>query len=108
MPPFVLCLLDSGEVQLFPDLRTLESSIEATDVVNREYLAYDSVGLVVNLTVDRLGAPRASISSLAGASDLRAWILHNYRSASEIADSQSLPEMIGTLKTIYRYEDLKE
>lgn len=108
MPPFVLCLLDSGEVRLFRDLRSLESAIEAIDVVNHEYLAYDSTGVVVDLIVDSLGAPKASVSSLGAASDLEAWILNNYRSVAKISGSQTLPEMIGALKSIYRYDDSRQ
>jgi hypothetical protein len=105
MPPFVLCLLDSGEVLLFPDLLTLETGIEATDVANREYLAYDSLGCVVNLTVDSLGAPRAILSTVQRASDLREWILDKYGAFAEISDVQTLPEMISSLKEVYRYDD---
>lgn len=107
MPPFVLCLLDSGEVRLFPDLPALESAIEAIDVVNREYLAYDSVGFVVDLAVDGLGAPKAALSSVRNPADLRAWILTSYRSVPTIAERQTLSEMIGSLKTIYCYDDAK-
>ena len=105
MPPFLLCLLDSSEVRLFLDLRMLESSIESTDVLNQEYLAYDSLGRVVDLTVDPLGVARASLSNVHRPSDLRTWILTNYRSDSEISDGHTLPEMISSLKSIYRYDD---
>lgn len=105
MPPFVLCLLDSGEVLLFPDLRTLESAIEGIDVRNREYLAYDSNGFVVDLTVDNLDLPRAELSELERAAELRGWILDNYHSASGITDKQTLPQIIDSLKAIYRYGD---
>lgn len=104
MPPFVLCLLDLGEIRLFADLRALESSIEATDVANREYLAYDSEGSVLHLTVDNFGAPRASISKLGQVLELTAWIRQSYQSVPKIANANSLREMIEELKVIYCYE----
>lgn len=103
MPPYILCLLDSREIMLFPDLGSLESAIEAIDVKNLEYLAYDSAGYVLDLTVDEFGAPRARQSAVSKAEDLRSWIVENYGPYSQVRKQDTLPKMISVLKSIYKY-----
>ena len=105
MRPFVPCLLDSREVRLFSDLRSLKSAVEAADVLNGEYRAYDSIGCEVSLSVDATGTPRATLSTISRPTQLRDWILEAYQGASRIADSDSLPEMIHGLAAIYRFSD---
>ena len=100
--PIILCLLDSGEIRMFPTLELLESAIEAVDVVNGEYRAYDSAGLVVELTVDQLGAPRAFLSNVSNETELRSWIFNQYESNPAIRQGSTLAEMVKVLQEIYK------
>lgn len=104
MPPYILCLLDSGEVRLFPNLASLESQIEAIDVENREYSAYDSLGREVELSVDTtFDIPRAKLTDVMKAEQLRGWIFDCYHENREIAEAKELSEMIEVLKRAFRY-----
>ena len=102
-PPFILCLLDSEEIRLFQTLLSLESSIEAIDVSNGEYKAFDSSGQVLDLAVDEFGAPHAIPSEQIRHDELRNWILRAYSSSPSVALSTDLEGAIDALKAIYRY-----
>lgn len=101
--PLILCLLDSGEILLFRNLESLESAIEAVDVLNGEYRAYDASGRVLDLSVDKFGAPRALLSTLSGEAQLKSWIVDNYATNPAIAEGSTLREMLEVLQRIYRY-----
>jgi hypothetical protein len=103
-PPIILCLLDTGEVKLFRDLWSLEAGIEAVDVINREYMAFDAVGAVIDLTAHhQWGTARASVSAISGEGILRGWILKNYSSNQESCHAKTLAEMVKVLMRIYPY-----
>ena len=103
--PLLRCLLDSEEIQLFPTLSSLESSIEAIDILNGEYRAFDASGQLLDLTVDRYGAPRAIPSGRVDDGELRDYILKHYSSSASVVSSTNLDQAVDALKTIYRYSE---
>lgn len=100
-PPLLLFLKDTKEIKLFGELRKLESDIEAIDVLNDEYEAFDSTGVKITLTVDSYGAPRGEAGS-ANEELARRMILEYYAPWNlHFRPEMSLRELVGALKTLY-------
>ena len=102
-PPYLLLVLYSEEICLFPTLSSLESHIEAIDVSKGEYKAFDSSGQVLDLVVDEFDAPRAIPSDQIRPDELRNWILQWYSSNPSVSTSTNLEEAVDVLKLICRY-----
>ena len=52
MPPIIVILLENGDLLIFDSREDAEDYLEAIDVRNNEYTAYDSKGTVLDLSVD--------------------------------------------------------
>ena len=104
VPPFLLALKDSQEVRLFRNLTQLESSIEAVDVLQGEYEAFDAVGRRIKLIVDEYGAPRAEPGT-ADQEAARALILEYYTAANpSFRPTMTLDELVKSLSDLYGYD----
>lgn len=101
----MLCLKDSREIMLFNTASALESHIEAIDVINDEYLAYDSSGLELELSVNAHGAPKVAPSPEHHPEQLRSIILSYYESNPFFSEERTLKELVTELKRVYRYRD---
>jgi lipase chaperone LimK len=102
-PPLLLCLKDSREIMLFNTASALESHIEAIDVINDEYLAYDSSGLELELSVNAHGATTVGRSPEHRPDRLRSIILSYYESNPFFSEERTLAELNAELKQIYRF-----
>ena len=101
--PLLLFLKDSREVRLFSELAELESAIEAIDVINGEYEAFDAQGRRVNLFVDQYEAPRVELGGLEP--DAASALILSYYGADNPAfrPTFDLEELVHALVGIYGY-----
>lgn len=102
-PPFLLFLKDSREVDLFSDVVRLEGSIEAVDVANGEYEAFDAEGRRLHLTVDSDGLPRIVPGDLEEEA-ARRLILEFYSENPQFRSAQTLKDLITALSILYDYD----
>jgi hypothetical protein len=87
-PPFLLFILDSPEIQIYSNLADLLVQIEAIDVSDGVYEAYDSEGMRLELLVDDNEFPAAKPANLEPDA-LKAKIVKFY--------GQEHPELTGEL-----------
>jgi hypothetical protein len=101
VPPLLLFLKDSREVRLFGTVAELESAVEAADVMNGEYEAFDSSGRRLSLRVDERQCPRAAAGERAE-EDMRQLILSYYSENKELfLHDMPLSSLVYALKILY-------
>ena len=105
-PPLLLFLKDSREVRLYNTLPELESSVEAIDVINSEYEAFDAQGQRIDLFVDQYNAPRGKLGSLEP--NAARMLILSYYSKENPAFSPALTveELVRTLIVLYSSSSL--
>ncbi|MFN9922207.1 MAG: hypothetical protein ACK555_20825 [Acidobacteriota bacterium] len=100
-PPVILCLLDSCDTLLLPHLKSLEWHLEAIDVLNEEYMAFDSEGYEITLSADlQSGRVQAKFSGLKKKDVLKNWIVQHYSGDP----GKTLPDLIEELKITFRFD----
>lgn len=60
-PPLILVAKDDGGIEMFDDLAQLASAVEGVDVEDGNYLAFDAVGRVIELTAQGVTRARPTV-----------------------------------------------
>lgn len=87
---------------LFRTISNLESQLEAVDVANGEYEAFDALGTRLNLIVDEQGWSRA-IPAESDPEAARALIAEWYAENPRFKPDMILTQLVAELQALYRY-----